>query len=222
MKAIDIVDKELQRKENYIRFVNATREIIDSAGLGSLSIRKIAEKAGFHNSTIYLYFEDLDQLTMLASMKYFREYSHSLELHSKQAASATQNFLIIWELFIDAIMAHPCIFNNFFFGKRSDNLEDIMSMYYDIFPEERDAFSKEIEEMYFGKNITERSLNLLKGLLNEGTLVTDENLIMLNEIIVTYCKYKLMQKCQNPKLDSSQIKREILNVITYVTGVQSE
>lgn len=222
MKAIDIVDKELQKKENYIRFVNATREIIDSAGLGSLSIRKIAEKAGFHNSTIYLYFEDLDQLTMLASMKYFREYSHSLELHSKRAASATQNFLIIWELFIDAIADNPCIFYNFFFGKRSDNLKEIMSMYYDIFPEERDQFSEEIEEMYFGKNITERSLNLLKGLLNEGTLVTDENLIMLNEIIVTYCKYKLMQKCQNPKLDSSQIKKEILNVITYVTGVKSE
>lgn len=219
MSAIDIVDKELNKKENYIRFINATRMLINESGLEYLSIRKIAEKSGFHNSTIYLYFEDLDQLIMLASMKYFREYSHSLEVHSKKAASATENFRVIWELFIDTIMANPFVFYNFFFGRRSDNLEEIMRMYYDIFPEERDQFSAEIESMYFGKNIMERSLNLLKSLINESGLVTDETLIMINEIIVSYCKYKLMQKCQTPSADSITLKTDILNVITFVTGI---
>lgn len=218
MRAVDIADKELQKKENYIRFINATRNLIDENGLENLSIRKIAEKAGLHNSTIYLYFEDLDQLIMLASMKYFREYSHSLEMHSKQTTSVTQNFLVIWELFIDTIMANPFIFYNFFFGKRSDNLVEIMRMYYDIFPEERDQFSKEIESMYFEKNIMERSLNLLKSLINENNLVTSENIIMINEIIVSYCKYKLMQQCQTPSSDPFKLKADILNAISYVTG----
>ncbi|MEG0793897.1 MAG: TetR/AcrR family transcriptional regulator [Lachnospiraceae bacterium] len=219
MKATEIDDKELQKKENYIRFINATRELIVENGLENLSIRKIAEKSGLHNSTIYLYFEDLDQLIMLASMKFFREYSHSLEMYSKKAASATHNFLAIWELFVDTIMANPFIFYNFFFGKRSDNLEELMRMYYDIFPEERDQFSREIEAMYFGRNIMERSLNILKGLLDETNRITSENITMINEIIVSYCKYKLMEKCQTPSLDSTKLKEDILNAISYVTGI---
>ena len=40
--------KEELRTQNMIRFIEAARELIDQEGLESLSIRKIAEKAGFH------------------------------------------------------------------------------------------------------------------------------------------------------------------------------
>jgi AcrR family transcriptional regulator len=219
MKELELLDKEENKKNNTIRFINATQEIIDEEGLEVVSIRKISQRAGFHNSTIYLYFEDLDQLIMLASMKYFREYSHSLELQSQKHLSAAESFLSIWDLFIDTIMKKPHIFYNFFFGKRSDNLQEIMNLYYEIFPEERDKFSEEIESMYFGKNITDRCLNLLRPMIKENNHVTDENLVMLNEITVSYCKYKLMQKCQDLSLDSRQIKKDILAVVSYITGI---
>ena len=109
----DIQDKEQQKLNNYRNFVNATLEILEEGGLSKVSIRKIAQRAGFHNSTIYLYFEDLDQLIMLASMKYFQEYSHALELQSQKNLPPTENFIDIWELFIDAILKQPCIFYNF-------------------------------------------------------------------------------------------------------------
>ena len=51
-------NKELQKKQNTIRFIEAARLLIDEIGLKKVSIRKIAEQAGFHNSTIYLYFKD--------------------------------------------------------------------------------------------------------------------------------------------------------------------
>lgn len=219
MKDLKSTEKEELKKQNTICFINSAREIIDLEGLENVSIRKISQKSGFHNSTIYLYFEDLDQLIMLASMKYFREYSHSLESQSKKHLSHAENLKNIWELFIDTCMEKPHVFYNFFFGNRSDNLLETMTLYYDIFPEERDRFSEEIESMYFGKNLTHRCLNLLRSLVKEDNLVTDENLFMLNEITVSYFKYKLMQKCQNPDLDSEQIKKDILNVISYITGI---
>ncbi len=219
MKELESLEKEESKKYNTIRFVNAAQEIIDEEGLKGTSIRKISQRAGFHNSTIYLYFKDLDQLIMLASMKYFREYSHSLELQSQKQLSTVENFLSIWNLFIDAILTKPHIFYNFFFGKRSDNLKEIMNLYYQIFPEERDQFSEDIESMYFGSNINERCLNLLRPLIKEKNLVTDKNVFMLNEITVSYCKYKLMQKCQDPSLDSQQIKKDILAAISHVTGI---
>lgn len=220
MEHSELQEKELQKADNYRRFINSTRELMDESGIKNLSIRKIAQRAGFHNSTIYLYFKDLNQLIMLASIKYFQEYSHSLELQSKKNLSSTENFFAIWELFIDATMKEPCVFCHFFFGKRSDNLREVMNMYYELFPEERDEFSEDIESMYFGKDIFERSLKLLSTIVDEDNKVTDENLVMLNEIIVTFCEYKLMKKCQNPTLDSEKMKQEILDVILYVTGIK--
>lgn len=70
-----------------------------------------------------------------------------------------------------------------------------------------------------GKNIEERSSNLLKTVLNETDKVTADNMVMVNEIIVSYCKYKLEQKRANMDLDNTKLKDECLHVISYVTGV---
>ena len=222
MKESELLDKEEQKRQNARTFINAAREMIDSEGLENISVRKIAQIAGFHNSTIYLYFEDLDQLAMLASMKYFREYSQSLEAQSRLNLSPTQRFLSIWELFADTMLKEPHVFYNFFFGKRSDNLPEIMNRYYDIFPEERDQFSEEIESMYFGKNITDRSLKLLMPMLREDNLVTEETLSMQNELIVCYCKYKLEQKCKDSGLNNQQLREDIMKSIAFIAGIRQK
>lgn len=211
--------KEDQKKQNTILFINTTRQMIDEQGLDKISVRKIAERAGFHNSTIYLYFKDLDQLIMLASMKYFQEYSHMLELQSQKGRTPSENFYAIWDFFFVTILKNPPLFYNFFFGKRSDDLDDIMNLYYEIFPEERGEFTTDIETMYFGRNLKERSLYLLKPLISEENYVTEYNLDMINEMTVSYCKYKLEQKCQNPDVDSEKIKNEFLAAVTYITGI---
>ncbi|MGC4018208.1 MAG: TetR/AcrR family transcriptional regulator [Muricomes sp.] len=185
------VDNEATKNANRIRFINATMELLEQESFPKISIRKIAERAGFHNSTIYLYFKDLDQLLLLASMKYFTQYSHSLHILSRKKRAPLDNFISIWNLFLTAVLRKPLTFYNFFFGKESENLYDIIVMYYEIFPEEREQFSKDIEAMYFGKNIMERSLYLLRTIIPENTAVTEDNVIMLNEMSVSYCKYKL-------------------------------
>ncbi|MBA4699332.1 MAG: TetR/AcrR family transcriptional regulator [Ruminococcus sp.] len=218
MRPNDIDNEEL-KKINRREFINATKELMEQESFQYISIRKIAERAGFHNSTLYLYFKDLDQLLLLASMKYFREYSHSLNILSQEKHPPIEKFISIWDFFLTSVLKNPMIFYNFFFGKSSDNLYDIMAMYYDIFPEEREQFSKDIEAMYFGRNITERSLYILRTILFENTSVTEENLYMLNELSVSYCKYKLELKCQNPDLDSEQIKEDILTAYSYLFGL---
>jgi len=214
-------EKELQKRQNTALFINRTQEILDqSEGLAQLSIRKIADKTGFHNSTIYLYFKDLDELLMLASMKYFRTYSEALENLSQKNSSPVDLFTSIWELFCDTIFEKPDIFNNFFFGKRSDNLQAIIKKYYEIFPEELKSFTSEIESMYFGNNFTDRGRKVLLPMINEDNSVTIENIDMINDIINSFCKYKLEQKCKNKGLDNITLKTEIRTMILYVCGIK--
>ncbi|MGL6199007.1 MAG: TetR/AcrR family transcriptional regulator [Lachnospiraceae bacterium] len=214
-------EKELKKRQNTALFINTTQNLMEqSEELSQISIRKIADKAGFHNSTIYLYFKDLDELLMLSSMKYFYSYSEALEALSKKNSHPTDTFIAVWELFCETIFEKPNIFYNFFFGKRSENLQAIIKKYYQIFPEELNSFTREIETMYFGNNITDRSLIILQPMINEDNAVTAENIDLINDIIISFCKYRLEQKCKNKKLDNKTLISEIRTMILYVCGIK--
>lgn len=216
-------EKDEQKAKNAICFIKATQELIDTEGLDKLSIRKIAEKAGFHNSTIYLYFKDLQHLILLASLKHFAEYNHTLAEYSRQQRSPEESFFAIWEAFGKTVLQNPPIFYNFFFGKYSQNLTPIIRQYYELFPEEKEEYSKEIESMYYGNSIQERCLQILAPLANHPTVrVTSDNMELVNSIIVSCLKDLLQQKCENPALDSQQLNANFLSMLSYIIGYQGE
>ena len=209
-------DKELLKQQNRIRFIQAAQELIENEDLEKVSIRRIAEKAGFHNSTIYLYFEDVDQLILLSSLKYFNVYSKALSELSTKDLTPLETFIKIWNFFVQTVFRKPKIFYNFFFGKHSENLTRIMKQYYELFPEEQEEYSPEIEDMYYGQNIHERCLRVLELLIGTDTRVNEETIGLINDINVSYFKYLLEQKCQNPSLDSDILKDKLLKMLHFI------
>ena len=114
-----------QRNEKLRSFVLATREMIENNDFENIHIRKIAEKAGFHNSTLYSYFKDSEYVISLASVKIFEQYSRSLAELSMRNLSEYENFMEIWKFFCLNAFKFPEIYNNFFFGKHSNDLTSI-------------------------------------------------------------------------------------------------
>lgn len=213
-------EKDEEKRKNAITFVEATQELIDTEGPEKVSIRKIAEKSGFHNSTIYLYFKDADQLILLASLKHFNAYSKKLAELSGIIASPTDKFLAIWTAFGQTVFQSPLLFRNFFFGKYSGNLTPIITQYYRLFPEEKIHYSQEIEDMYYGNDIYDRCLKILQPLTEvESTLVTPENLDLVNKIIIACLKQLLDQMCKYPELDPDEVNDRLMQMICHVTGV---
>lgn len=210
-------DKDLMKQQNTIRFIEAAQELIDTEGLKKVSIRKIAEKAGFHNSTIYLYFKDVDELILLASLKHFNGYSAALAQQNHKNMTAYENFLSIWKFFSESAFEKPEIFYNFFFGKHSDDLTRIFKRYYDLFPDEKTVYRKDIRSMYYGKDIHERCYLILKPLLKEDNIrLTDENITTVNDITVAYLKYLLEQRNENPELPTINFSNKMISVIRYL------
>lgn len=209
-------EKENQKRQNTIRFIEATQELIETDGLKNLSIRKIADKAGFHNSTIYLYFKDIEELILLASIKYFNEYSKNLSELSSWKLRPREHFLSVWDFFAQAVFQNPNVFYNFFFGKHSDDLTGIMTKYYELFPEEREKYTPQIEDMYYGKNIWDRCMGLLLPLADVAPGIKNSNLNIINDITVSYVKYLLEQKCQNPELDSDMLTDKMMQMLKFV------
>ena len=55
-----------ERNKITATFIRCTREIIDLEGIQQVSIRKVAQTAGLNSATLYLYFDDADELITLA------------------------------------------------------------------------------------------------------------------------------------------------------------
>lgn len=211
-------ENDAQKCQNAIKFIEAAQTLIDTEGIDHISVRKIADKAGLHNSTIYLYFKDLDQLILLASLKHFVHYQKKLEKCSSKASSPADKFFSIWQAFGETVFDEPQIFYNFFFGKYSQNLTPIITLYYNLFPEEKSNYSKEIEDMYYGNSIQERCYKMLVTLIPiKGSSVTLENAELVNRIIVSCFKQLLVEKCDHPEHNSDQLNKLLIQMIRFIT-----
>ena len=196
-----------QRNEKLRSFVVATREMIEQDDFYSIHIRKIAEKAGFHNSTIYSYF--------------FEQYSRSLADLSDKNLSEQDNFYEIWRFFCLNAFKFPEIYYNFFFGKHSDDLTAIFEEYYSIFPDEEYKHSSKIHNMYVGKNINIRCLDILKPLIGlDGNRLNEENVTIANSLIIAYFKSLLEEvlacRKDNKEVDTDELTTQFMTTLEFI------
>lgn len=210
-----------QRNEKLRSFVVATREMIEQDDFDKIHIRKIAEKAGFHNSTLYSYFKDAEYLISLASVKFFDQYSRSLADLSDKNLSEQDNFYEIWRFFCLNAFKFPEIYYNFFFGKHSDDLTAIFEEYYSIFPNEEYKHSSKIHSMYVGKNINIRCLDILKPLVGiEGNRLNEENITIANSLIIAYFKTLLEEvlalRKDNKEIDINELTSKFMNTLEFI------
>lgn len=207
---------DLSKRENLIHFIKVTQKLIEEEGLQSVSIRRIGTLSGFHSSTIYLYFKDLNELIMLASIKSFQKYSAELEKASN-STDPYENFYAVWECFTESALQYSCVFHNFFFGKYGNDLLTYLNTYYDLFPEEVNKYNMNIESMYFGNNYAERCRTILLPLINDArTRVTESNIEIVNDITVSLTKVMLEKKCHFPELDSQELYQKIFDMLHFI------
>lgn len=205
------------KKQTAIRFVLAAQELIAEEGLENVSVRKIAAKAGLHNSTTYLYFNDLDTLLLLASMKQFTDYSRALNEYSQKISTPAESFFAIWEFFCNSAFKSPQLFYNFFFGKYCNDLGPIFDIYYDLFPEERLEYSQSIDDMFYGTNFSGRCLSLMEPLIEDDAFrITEDSLSIANQIIVNNFKGFLDSLRQDNSQDIEVMTKQMLSMLHFI------
>ena len=90
-----------KRTRIMIYFIEATQKLIQSEGVDGLSIRKIANEAGYNSATLYNYFRDLEHLTLFGSVCYLRDYVLALGNSLTPEMSSLERFQTIYSCFND-------------------------------------------------------------------------------------------------------------------------
>ena len=194
-----------ERRQIFARFIAAANQIMEEKGADSVTIRQVAELAGYKSSTLYHYFSDLDHLIMYASMKYLREYNRRLALYIRELKDPYLRFRSIWEFFCDSAFRHPEAFHRLFFGRYRDDLEEVIRVYYEIFPDELGAMDDVVLDMLHHGSILKRNMSILKPMVENGMVPADQMEIW-NEIIVHCFRVLLEEKIlYGDQLDSTKL-----------------
>lgn len=160
--------KTMYRHRTMKYFIEAASEIISTDGIDAVSIRNVAEKAGYNSATLYNYFDNLDHLKSMASLSFIDDYTNALEDYIKDANNAYELNLLVWECFLKYAYRSPKIFlslfDHYLDNKKNTHVKD----YYELYPEKLASIPSHLNPMIIQENIYDRSMVLLKKCADEN------------------------------------------------------
>ena len=165
----------VKKKRVMMLFIEAAEGLLRKEGPGGLSIRKVASEAGYNSATLYNYFQDLEHLTLFASVRYLREYVALLEKNLTEDMNAFQRYRMIYRCFNTCAFREPEIFHGMFFGRHSGLLGEVLQVYYEqLFPQELDGLSGQMKQMLRLGTMYERDSLVMKDLVAEGFVASEK------------------------------------------------
>ncbi len=112
-------NKELQEKRMRGYFTQATKEMILAEGTKSLSVRSIAEKAGYSFATMYNYFTDVNELISYCIVDFAAECEEYINSKNDQSTRGLPNIEAKVKAYTEYMVQYPGIFELFFIEKIS-------------------------------------------------------------------------------------------------------
>ncbi|SDH97712.1 transcriptional regulator, TetR family [Alteribacillus persepolensis] len=162
--------KEIQRKRMWGYFLNAATEVIENEGMERVTIRKIADKAGFTSSTAYNYFKDLSHLKFFASMRFTKPYIEELPVYLEKGTNTLEKWLYSWECFCKHSFRQPQVYSVLFIDSLGGSPEEFLEHYYKIYPEELIGLPEQIKSFVMEHSFAKRSALYIENAVQEGLL----------------------------------------------------
>ena len=148
-----------ERMKSY--FIQATKDIIKGEGLKAISVRNIAERAGYSYATLYNYFSHLNELIFHCVNDFQEEIRDKVARSSKKSEDPKvylRNSLVAYSLYF---IEYPGIFELFYLTG-SDAIGHKKSTSDLIENSIEDATEVQLINYYNSKNISEEEFEILK------------------------------------------------------------
>lgn len=161
--------RKIQKRNRIMSyFINAAISLIEEEGIENMTIRKVANKAGYNSATIYHYFDNLDELLLFASVKCMNEYMKDVPLYNRDKQTLREWHKSQWRSFCTHSFRRPRIYHFLFFSSLgAANTAEIFERYYEIYPQEKMESAVEYVQFLQEGNFFRRNLKQLAELMEE-------------------------------------------------------
>lgn len=182
-------------------FIDATVEIINENGIDQVTIRKVADRAGYNSATIYNYFGEVSHLIFFASMKLLKDYTEEVTVILEKGQTYLEKYMLAWECFCNHSFKQPSIFHAVFIMDLGDHPEKMIERYYEMYPSDLINIPEELKPILFERSMTKRGKSLLQLAAKEG-LIDESQVDSLNEM-TNLLWQGMMTNILNNRLDYS-------------------
>jgi len=167
-KGRNMSKKEIQTRRMMGYFIDAASEIIKKEGVENVTIRKVADIAGYNRATIYNYFGDFTHLIFFATMRSLNKYSVALPKYIEKAKNPLERYLLIWECFCKFSFKEPQIYHALFTSNLGCPPEQLFKDYYFISPDDFLNLPANLKPMFSESILSKRGRIALEDCIEEG------------------------------------------------------
>jgi AcrR family transcriptional regulator len=191
--------KEIQMGRMWKYFVEATVEIIEEEGLDKITIRKVADKAGYNSATLYNYFSEVSHLIFFASMKFLKPYTDEVAVYMERGSNSLEKYLLAWECFCKHSFQSPQIFHAVFNSDLGEHPEQMLEHYYNLFPNDLINIPEELKLILLERNMSKRGRSVLEVAVRDG-YIKERNVDAINELTILIWQGMFTNILNNRKL----------------------
>lgn len=200
-------------------------EMIRDDGIHAVTARSLGSRVGMNSALIYRYFKDIDEVILFACVHVLQEYTRDMLASvsaydsGSEELSATDMYILSWQLFSKHAFNNPEEYNTLFFSKHSSDLESVIKEYYDLFPSESKPGSDVIlEAMFRTANLRNRNLMLLIPVLEQKR--TEREIILINDMTVAFFYTLLSELTHNGLGCTAELQAErMLEACRFSAGI---
>ncbi|MBN2282192.1 MAG: TetR/AcrR family transcriptional regulator [Candidatus Marinimicrobia bacterium] len=113
-------NKQIQEQRMRTYFLQATREILRSEGLKNISVRNVADRAGYSYATLYNYFKDVKDLVFECVLDFQQECREFISDEVKNMKPGRERLVQINRAYFKYFVQYPGIFELFYIEKTTD------------------------------------------------------------------------------------------------------
>ncbi len=111
--------REKQKQDLRRLILDAASQLFLEKGYEKFSLRQVAERIGYSATTIYLYFENKDELILTVVADGFRDFDHKMEDIARGAGDPLQRIEALGRAYIEFGLQNPALYR-LMFMQRSD------------------------------------------------------------------------------------------------------
>ncbi|MBP1640618.1 MAG: hypothetical protein H6Q17_2201 [Bacteroidetes bacterium] len=117
---IMVSNKSIQEQRMKGYFIQATKDILKGEGLKGVSVRNIAQQAGYSYSTIYNYFKDVNDLVFVCISDFQKECESFVAEQTKEKPQGIDRLKATVVSYVNYFLEYPGIFDLFYLAKVGD------------------------------------------------------------------------------------------------------
>jgi len=129
-KYVTMKNKELQEQRMREYFIQACKDLLKGEGLRSVSVRSVADRAGYSFATMYNYFRDINDLLFLCVNDFQNECNEFVAERLQKLPMGEARFRKAVQVYVEFFVEYPGVFELFFMARKGDfgNRENILEV----------------------------------------------------------------------------------------------